>query len=293
MLAQNPAAGGADRPGRQNILVLFDGQDLAADKAGHADPVQQAEDKEERDHVGAELLQRRDRIDDRLQSLVQHNRQQDDEQRIRQRVDDIDNAHHDNINGTAAPGRNRTVEQADDQHHDRRDKADGQRNAGAVNHADKVVTAKAVRAHNVGEQLFPGFGHIFKLTLRILERGQVGNVSVTAAADPDDFVIPVGDEHRQHQNGQHQQHQYNDAADSQFVFHQPAHAVFEEGYAFAHNLLLGLFFRRGGGEIRLRKFGKVNLRRKGVLFGHAVFCVCHRLGTSFSYSRSMRGSITL
>ena len=52
----DPAAGGAQGTGRGHVFLFLEGEDLAADDAGHGDPVQKAEGDEHGDEVGAQYV---------------------------------------------------------------------------------------------------------------------------------------------------------------------------------------------------------------------------------------------
>ena len=56
----DPSGRSADGLRGEDVLILFDGQDLPSYQAGHADPVQKAEDNEHGDHVRAEVREQRD-----------------------------------------------------------------------------------------------------------------------------------------------------------------------------------------------------------------------------------------
>ena len=172
MLSEDAARLRADGARRQNVFVFLDREDLAADEAGHADPVQQRKNNEQREHIAADAREHRalDRLSERL---VQHDRKQNDHQKVRQRIDDIAYTHHDQVDLAACVARNRAVQNADDHNEDTRKEADEKRHAGAVDHAHEIIAAEAVRAEDVREAGLPRLLHPLLLGFRILERAEV------------------------------------------------------------------------------------------------------------------------
>ena len=264
VLAKDAAGLGADGAGRQNVLVLLDGQNLTAHQTGHAHPVQQAEHDEQREHVGAQFREHR-AGDGGAQRFSQDHRQQYDHQQVRQRIDDVADTHHHKVHLAAGVTGDGAVEHADDHDQDAGEQTNGQGHAGAVDDAGKVVTAHLVGAEDVGEQLFAGLLHVFQFVFRPGEGGEVGGGLVALAAHFQDLVVAVGDDHGGNDDGDDQQHQNDDGAHRQGVAHEFLHAVPEEGGGFAHDLLLALLFLGGGAE-----FCQIDLAAEQMLFKRFV-----------------------
>ena len=83
------------------------------------------------------------------------------------------------------------------------------------------------------------------LGLAVGEGSEVLCALVALAVDREDLFIAVGHDHRRDDDRNDDSHENDDARHSQRVFKELAHAVFEEGRALAHDVLLPLFvFRR-------------------------------------------------
>ena len=171
MLADNPAAFRPGRLRRKHVFLLTQGKDLAADEAGHGNPVQHAEDDEEADNVTADLLQRRPGQSG-TQGQLQNAGQENHHQHVRQRVNDIHDAHDDQVYFSAAVARDGSHRHADDQDDNTCEEAHRQGNARAVDHTDEVITPGRVGTENVGKDLLPCFD-VFQLGLPVGEGGKV------------------------------------------------------------------------------------------------------------------------
>ena len=131
---------------------------LPAHDPRHRQPLDRADGGEEQDDV--ELAAQRDAVaEDGVQHavdpvpglvVVEEHAQQDDEDRERQRVDDVHDAHHERVHVAAVVTRNRAVNDADDQRDDGRHDADGQGDAPAEEDAREEVAPERVRAEPVG-----------------------------------------------------------------------------------------------------------------------------------------------
>ena len=243
MLADNPAAAGAHGPGGQDVFIVLNGQDLAADQPCHADPVQQAEDGEHGQHVRPDAGQD-GALKALAQQLIQHHGEQDHHQGIRKGVDNIHDAHHDQVrlpSGIAGDG---PVEQADEQHDQRGEEADSQGDAGTVNNAHKIVTAEFIRPEDVGEDVLALVNGLL-LQLGIGEGGQVFGAFVPLAVDGDHIAVGIRDDQRRDDDGDQNDDQHDHGSDGQGIAEKLAHTVPEEGGALAHHILLGLFLIRG------------------------------------------------
>src|SRR2546430_17285868 len=74
------------------------------------------------------------------------NHQQDNENVERQRENDIDNTHLQNIDLAAEESRDRSVKDTDGQSHCRRAKSDRHRNSAAIQNPHKQIAAECVRS---------------------------------------------------------------------------------------------------------------------------------------------------
>ena len=275
MLADDARRARADGARRQNVLVLLDGEDLAADQAGHADPVEKAEHDKQRDHVGAQPGQDRSVLE--LQHLVEHHRQKDDDQHIRQGVDDIHDPHHDQVHSAAQISGDTAVEHADDQNDDTGKQAHRQGDPGAVDHADEVVAALFIGAEDMGEAGSALFD-VLLLHLAVGEGSQVLGALVPPAVHGKDLLIAVGNDQGRDDNGDHNGQQHNQAGHRQWVPEELAHAVLEKGGALAHYVLLAFLVLRGGDKLLGGELAQVDLHAEGILLRQIV---CHFLFQSF------------
>ncbi len=107
-----------------------------------------------------------------LQRFLDGHSQQDDEQDVRDGVQNIGDTHHDVIDPAACKCGDGAVGRADEQDQHRGQQADGQGDAGAHHDTHGKVTAHTVGAQDVGEDLFAGVDELL-LGGRILKRGQV------------------------------------------------------------------------------------------------------------------------
>ena len=249
MLADDPASLRTGRLGRQDVLLLTQGENLAADQAGHGHPVQHAEDDEKADDVAADLFQG-GAGQGRAQGQLQNACQKNDHQHVRQRVDDIHDAHDDQVDLSAAVARDGAHGHADEQDDDAGKEADGQRNARAVDHTDEVITPGGVGAEDMGEDLLPCFD-VLELRLAVGEGREViiGGVHGFARVHPQHLVIGIGPEHGD-EDGREGDDDNNDQRDGRHTVSQQAlHAILEEGGGRPHLDHIPLFFFARGEEI--------------------------------------------
>ncbi|MPM38424.1 hypothetical protein SDC9_85053 [bioreactor metagenome] len=274
MLEDDAPGAGAESLGGQNILVVFDGEYLAADQTRHADPIEQAKDHEHADHVVAQAGQDGP-FQGIAQQLVKHHRQHNHHQRIGQRIDNVHDAHHHDICFAAHIARHRAVKQADEQHNDAGEKAYSQGYARAIYHADEIITPQFVRTEDVREDLLPRV-NLLLFHHRISEGIQIGCAAVALTVYADDLRVLVWHNHRRDKDGYEQQHKYGQAHHGQGVFGEPLDAIFEEGGAFTHHIMLR-FFLRGSG---LKALG-VQLQAERFLLREHIGCVfCHLIPQS-------------
>jgi hypothetical protein len=79
----------------KNVFLLFERKDLAPNQTGHADPIKKGEDDENRDHAAPKLAQ--EPGCGAAEDFMQNDRNDNDENDIRKRINDIDDTHHDHI----------------------------------------------------------------------------------------------------------------------------------------------------------------------------------------------------
>ena len=273
MLFDDAAAGSAQGTCSGDILALFQRKHLRAHDTRHANPVQQSKDDEDGHHVGAKLLHpaKAGLGSQVLQRFLDGHSQQDDEQDVRDGVQNIGDTHHDVIDPAACKGRHSAVGGADEQHQHGGQQADGQGHAGAHHNADGEVTAHTVGAQDVGEDLFAGVDELL-LGGRILKRGQV-----VAALDL--LLVAVGPERGQHVGENCNQDDDHQAEHGDLVFAQAAQAVLPEVDALAHDDKAFFLVVGCGGKVL-----DVELQAQRILF--QIF----HLSAYFSL---MRGSMTL
>ena len=276
MLLDDTAAGSAQCAGSGDVLALLQDQDLAAHDTRHAHPVQQSEDDEDGDHVGAQSLHPLEAGlgGQTFQGLLQGHAQQDDQQDIRDGVQDIRDTHHDVVHPAAGKGRHSTVGGTDDQHQHRGDQADGQGHAGAHHDTHRKVTAHTVGAQNVREYLFAGVDAGL-LRGRVLERCQI-----VAALHL--LRVAVGPHGRQQVGKDGNGDDEHKADHGDLVLLQAAQTVLPEVDALAHDHKALLFLVAGR-----QKVVSVQLQAERILFD-----VFHNAFLLF-YCSLMRGSMIL
>ena len=235
MLADDAGGRGADGLGGQDVLLLLDGEDLAAHLPGHGDPVEKAEHDEDGNHARAEPCHQRPlRACD---PVLDGDREQNHDQNVRQGVDDIDNAHHHHVHHPAEIAGDGAVDDADDNDDQRREDADQQRNARAVDDADGVVAAQGVGAHDVGEDLaaLVDFGLLLRA---VLEGGEVLGRDILLG-------VGIGIEVRDDEGDEGNDHNDDQGDHGDVVLAQAAQGVLREGHGLAHRHLLGLLLVPG------------------------------------------------
>ena len=143
----------------QDELLLLDGKDLTTDKTSHGYPIKKCKYKEDTDHTCSKLC-KEGAGNKGLQSLLEYNREQDNHQHIRQRIDDINYSHHNKVNLAAKVAGDRTVECTYNKNDNRSEKTNGERDSCSVNNADKVISAQAVGSQKMGEHVLTLFNHL-------------------------------------------------------------------------------------------------------------------------------------
>ena len=233
----------AERLCRGDVLVLLENHNLRADDSRHADPIKEREHDEHRDHVRAEKLnpaetgQRAQRAEREFQRL----REQDDYEDIGNRIDDVDDSHHHQIDDAAEIAGNRAVERAYHEDEYRRDDADHERDPPADHDADSVVAPVLVRAEKMRED---GLARLNRgnLGLRILHRAE-------ALASLDLLLILVGIEHR-HEKAEHDDEKHDrKRGHRNLVLAEPSYPVLPEADGLAHDDERFLLLRRSRNEI--------------------------------------------
>ena len=123
----------AARARRFDEFLLLDGERLAAHDPRHGQPFHRADGDEQQDEVA-----------------VEDHHQDDDEEDEGQRIEHIDEAHHQSRR-CAPPtiARDRAIEHADHQADQGRDQADRQRNPRAIKHAHEQIAADRIGAEPV------------------------------------------------------------------------------------------------------------------------------------------------
>ena len=97
---------GAERAGRLDERLVLEREHLPAHDARHGQPLHRAQRDEQHE-----------------QALGEEHQQQDDEEDVRQRVEHVDDAHHELVDLAADVARDRAVADADEDRHQRADRA--------------------------------------------------------------------------------------------------------------------------------------------------------------------------
>ena len=197
------------------------------------------------------------------EGLVENDTQQDNHEKIWQRVDDIDDPHHDKIHFSTGVSGDGAVQNADDQNQKTGKQADCQRDSGAVDDTDKVVAAHLVGAKDMWEH-FAAFCHVSLLHRGIMKWGEVFGTHVPHSVHRDDLVIGVGHYGWKNKNGEHDDDQDDQADHGQRVLAEPAHSVPEECCGTAHDIGLSALFVRGRGKVGAVELGEVDLRAQEI-----------------------------
>ena len=175
--------GGTDPAGPRRLdeLLPLDAQRLAPDDARHVQPFDRPDRDEDQDDVAAE-----------------EHHQQDHEEHERQRIEHIDQPHHDAVDPAAEIPRRRPIQHADRQADRRGDQPDHQRDLPAVERADQQVAPVGVGAEQVSG--------------RPVRRRHDGV--------PEDLVQFERDQQRPDEAGQHHQQQHDAGGDGGLVAQQ-------------------------------------------------------------------------
>ena len=249
MLADDPAALRSCRLRGQDVFLLTQGENLAADQAGHGHPVQDAENDEKADDVAADLLQRGSR-QSRSQGLLQDAGQKDDHQHVRKRIDDVHDAHDDQVDLSAAVARDGAHGHADEQDNDTGEEAHRQRDARTVDHTDKVITPSGIGAEDMRENQLPCFD-LLQLRLPIGKGRQIiiGRVHGFARVHPQHLVVGIRPEHGDKDGRERDDNDDDQRYGRDAVSQQALHAVLKEGGGRPHLNHVALFFLGRGEEI--------------------------------------------
>ena len=174
MPLDDPAAGGAQGTGRGHVFLFLEGEDLAADDAAHTHPIQAGKGNEHAHQVGAHLLKelRQEEalvVGDELGDMGAHGRgDEQDDQHVRQGVDNVHDALHDHIHRTAEEAGDGAVERTNDQHDQRGGEADDHGHSGGKHGAHHDIAAVAVGAEHMGEHLL-AVGDALQLVVGVAE----------------------------------------------------------------------------------------------------------------------------
>src|ERR1051325_7065058 len=120
MAEDNSRRGDTSRARRQYKLLVLERQYLPANDPRHRQP----RNRSERDEQQRQLSSRR--------LTAKHRQQHDHDDHVKQRIEHVDDAHHQVVNAAAHISRNRAVADADQQRHERRDDPDKQRDLPAL-----------------------------------------------------------------------------------------------------------------------------------------------------------------
>ena len=142
-----PVWRGAHRPGRFDERLGPERDHLAANDAGHRQPVDRADD-EVKDRDPADAVLREPGLD---VFLAEDREQKDHDEDERYRVEDVDEPHHDVVDPAADVAGDRAVGDADHERHGGRDDADDERDARAPEDARQHVAAEFVAAADRSE----------------------------------------------------------------------------------------------------------------------------------------------
>ena len=130
----------ADRLGGLDELGLLEGQHLAAGEPGDGHPADEA-DGDEHEEQAVERLPE--------DGLAERDRQQDDEQDVREGVDDVGDAHQEVVRAATEPARERADRHADEDDDGLDDEGDRDADPGPVEEPAQQVTTELVRAEDV------------------------------------------------------------------------------------------------------------------------------------------------
>ena len=157
----------AQRLGRLHIFLPPDRQRLAAHDARHVEPQHRADGQEHQHEVAPE-----------------EHHQHDDEEDEGQRIEHVDDAHHDLVGLAADEAGRGAVEHADDHRHDAGEQADGQRDAPGHQRARQQIAAGIVGAEQEILLLDRGAHHHLQAVGRLaLDLGVVEGVGAVEIAD--------------------------------------------------------------------------------------------------------------
>ena len=157
--------------GGHDVFLLLQAEDLAADDAGHVEPVGNAQGQ-----VDVE------------QARLEDDHEQNDVEQHGNGIEDVDDMHHDLVRPAADEAGNAAVDDADEDVDQAGDEADGQGNAGAVEDADEEVTAQGIRTEPVRSRR-PGIG-CRQILVGISIGRQPGAGNGQEAHDDDDGQAP-------------------------------------------------------------------------------------------------------
>ena len=182
-----------------------------------------------------------------MQHFVKDHGEQYYHEHVGQGVDDVDYAHHNKVDLAAEIPRDTAVEHADYQDYDRREEAYEEGYPRRIDHADEIVAALLVCAEYVREAAAALVDELL-LELAVLERGQVLRALVPHAVYGEHLLVFIGHDERSYDYHEQYESKEHEADDCERVPEELAHAVLEEGRAFAHYVLLALFFLGSGSK---------------------------------------------
>ena len=194
--------------------------------------------------------------------MTQHGGEQNDHQHIRQRINDIHNAHDDQIDLAADVTGDTAHEDADYQHDDACKKADSQRDTRAVNNADEIIAPGGVCTEQVREHLFAGVD-LCLLCASVMHRRKIviRRIHGTARGDAEHLLVAVGPEDRDQDGREGNDNDDDETHQRDLVFHKSLHTVAKKGRGRTHLHHISLFVRA-----RRNKIIQLDLQRKRILF---------------------------
>ena len=160
-----------------------------------------------------------------VKMLREHHHQKDNDDEVRNTVDDLHDTHHDGINRAADVTGNTAVDQADDEVDEHGCERDHQRDAAAFKGAQEKVTAEVIGAEIVYMVLSLMAGICTNCHEALVDFAKVL------------FAALKRREERHDDAGKDEEHDDEETHNGNFVFHQSADGVFPEGRARAGNAL--------------------------------------------------------
>ena len=140
MLGHDLAIAHADGPGGLDEFGLLEGQHLSTGQAGDRHPADEADGDEDEEQPVESLPER---------GLAECDRQQDDEQDVREGIDDVGDAHQEVVRATTVPAGQRTDRHADEDDDGLDHERDGDADPRPVEQTAEQVTAELVGPEDV------------------------------------------------------------------------------------------------------------------------------------------------